>query len=175
MPVAFPVLAARGARVMLATSTFTAESPLGAYRIELVRTLGDCLAPARFCDALPNSTGQRARIGSSGTTSLAANDLVLTCTGLPATTTGIFFAGNEPALPFGTLGNGLACVGGTLRRVGAVHAVAGAVWAPQDLGALVWGGLQQGDVRYVQLWYRNVAGGGAGSNASDALELTVCS
>lgn len=173
-PVASPVLATRGATTMLAASGMRSQPPFGAYRIEVVRTLVDCGSPARFCDSLPNSTGQSARIGSSGTTSLAANDLVLSCNGLPASTTGIFLMADLPLTTTGVLGNGLLCLGGPVRRMGAVQAAGGVITQPQNLHAGAWTGVSVGDTRYLQLWYRNPAGGGAGTNGSDALEVVIC-
>ncbi len=62
-----------------------------------------------------NSTGVGGLLSASGTTSVAADDLVLTATGLPVNQFGIFYYGTaQVSVPFG---DGLRCVGGQTRRI----------------------------------------------------------
>jgi len=79
----------------------------------------DANAPCGNNDATAgcsNSTGAGAVIGvCSGTNSIAADDLVLTTTGLPANQFSITFMGQSQIAPV-TMGDGRRCVGGTLYR-----------------------------------------------------------
>lgn len=129
-------------------------------------------ADARLvCDPSPNAFEPAARLGWSGSGSLAADDLALAFAGLPPQSFGLVFQGEGvtrvPA------GNGRLCVGANLARLGVVQADAAgrAAFAvdttnPPSPAAAV----QAGDTRVFQLWYRDV--GGAGYNFSDALVLT---
>jgi hypothetical protein len=68
-----------------------------------------------YCIGAPNSAGSGALMCSSGSSSIADNDLVLSCNGLPANKFGLFFYGpNQIQTPFG---DGFRCVGGQLNRL----------------------------------------------------------
>jgi hypothetical protein len=71
---------------------------------------------SNYCIGAPNSVGPGAVMSASGSTSLALDNFVLGCSGLPPTTNGIFFFGaSQIQVPFG---NGFRCVGGTVVRFG---------------------------------------------------------
>ncbi len=174
-PVTWPVLATYGARTMFVAAQMRPELGLGAYRLVVERTVGDCASPARFCSAGPNTSGAAARIDATGTSSLSANNLVLAATNLPAGTFGLFFQGNRAVQPGGVFGNGLRCIGGTLQRLGVVPATAGgSASMAQDFNSAGWAGVNANDVRYVQFWFRDPLAGGAGFDLTDALELSFC-
>lgn len=129
---------------------------------------------ASYCVAAPNSVGAGALIGANGSTALALNDLDVTCTGLPPSTNTLLFTGPSAIqVPFG---NGFRCVGGTIRRLGIVQATASGTLSRQldfesaPLASIV----SAGSTWNFQVWYRNVAGGGAGFNLSDGLTVTFC-
>jgi hypothetical protein len=125
------------------------------------------------CVGAPNSTGSGASMSSTGSTGVAANDLVLVTSGLPASAIGIYFVGASPTqVPFG---NGFQCVDAPVTRLGPAIASAGVAQRAFD-GTLLPPPIrpQAGDVRYFQFWYRNPAGGGAGFNLSDALRVLFC-
>lgn len=62
----------------------------------------------RYCTAAVNSTGQGARIGAIGSTSIAANDVTLYVDRAPLNKAGLFYFGTTQAqTPFG---NGFRCV-----------------------------------------------------------------
>jgi hypothetical protein len=134
---------------------------------------------ASFCTAAPNSTGFGAEMAMSGSTSIAANDLVLNAGPIPPGEPGIFYYGQtETQIPFG---DGFRCIGtsgpGTVFRLfpfvtpGALgnlsynvdnqHVPAGSPGA-QLLAGSTW---------KFQAWYRDPAAGGAGFNLSDGLSL----
>ena len=129
---------------------------------------------ASYCVAAPNSAGPGATISAQGSSSLAAGDLELVVLGAPPSVSGLFFFGTAATqAPFG---DGWRCAGGTLVRFPATQTnVFGDAQQPVDLGALPAGAtVQPGDVRYFQFWYRDVAAGGALTNASDGLSVRVC-
>lgn len=151
-------LTAGGLRALLATSTGTWARGL------------ETAVP--YCPRTPNSVGPGAAIGYSGSTSVAANDLVLTCTGLPPFQNGIYFyGGGQVEIPFG---NGLRCVGPGgvgVFRLPVVNSGAGGVASfALNLGALPAGGaIPPGSIRSFQFWYRDPIEPPSGFDLSDAL------
>jgi gingipain R len=145
-----------------------------------LRLLGypDCGQPTSFCTAGINSTNAVAAIGMSGSSSVSAADMALTVTGGVPGNKGLFFyASDTGSLPFG---NGTLCVNGngngTYRLVPAVTIASdGTASDVVDYAALPAGGqITPGSTWYFQFWYRDPAGGGAGFNLSDGLEVTFC-
>ncbi len=123
-----------------------------------------------YCQSTVNSTGSAATIGYDGSTSIAANDLVLHAEPVP-NQPGIFFYGpNQVQLSFG---NGFRCVGGQLWRLVPVTFASGNVLSRVvDYGNLPAGGqIVAGATWNVQAWFRDPMGGGASFNLSDGLAL----
>jgi hypothetical protein len=120
-------------------------------------------------DADP-STG--ALLAAAGSNSLAADDLVLTVSGLKPNAAGVVYTGlGRQSLPFG---NGLRCVTGAVKRYPLRRADAGGelVVGP---GEIVAAGLATapGDTRHYQGWYRDNGGPcGASTSYSNALSVT---
>jgi hypothetical protein len=121
-----------------------------------------------------NSTGGGALLGFSGGTSLAADDLQLSGAGLAPGQPALLIAGlnavnGGAGNPFG---DGLRCVGGSVKRLGLAlpDANGDASWGP---GLAAGQGWLPGDVRYFQLWYRDPIGSacGGGFNLSNGLEV----
>ncbi len=132
-----------------------------------------CLAPTTYCTAAPNSASPSgAHMGSIGSPSVSTNSFILTATGVPANTLAIFYFGpTQQSVPFG---NGVRCVGGSQRRLG-VHATAGGGLQQQlDFTLAPANGIAAGTTWNFQLWYQDPAGGGAGFNLSDGLNVTFC-
>jgi len=137
----------------------------------------DCVDPSIYCSSLPNSTGWPATLSYTGTGSILANDLTITCSGLPNGVAGIFFYGNNAtSTPFG---EGLLCVQGGIVRLNVQFAQFGGTaekvvdydTPPFDSGA---GAAVVGETKRFQFWYRDSMGGPAGFNTSDALSVTFC-
>lgn len=127
-----------------------------------------------YCTSLPNSTGQSATISAQGEASLEANSLVIYALDLPSHALTILLHADarvDPGTPFG---HGLLCVGGTLVRAGSQNAVNGVVIAAQNVRGPRYAGVEPGDVRHFQLWYRDAAAPGGGYNTTDALAVTFC-
>ena len=129
-----------------------------------------------YGQALPNSTGATAAIGSTGTPNLSGDDFMLACTSLPANRAGVFFFGDEALLYGVPFGNGYKLVGGTIRRLPPVTSNAlGVARQIFDLSQSASAhGLSPGAVRYFQLWYRDPTATPAGSNLSNGLKVRFC-
>jgi hypothetical protein len=121
-----------------------------------------------------NSSGVGARLAVSGSDSVSAADLAFDAAGLPAGTVAVLFAGagelnGGQGSPFG---DGLRCVGGSLRRLGtrigdASGLASWGVLAPSSQGWVA------GDRRRFQVWYADAAGGpcSSGFNVSSGIEV----
>lgn len=149
-----------------------------AQRVNGDGTLGNppCPAPVVYCVGAPNSTGPGARIGWSGSTSVAANALQLSVTGATAATSGIFFyaANSISAQPFR---NGFLCIGGGILRLPLVSTSASGVASlALDIGnpPAPQGQITAGSAWSFQFWYRDSSASPGFSNTSDALRVTFC-
>ena len=71
---------------------------------------------------------------------------------------------------------GIRCVSAPIIRVGPPVFFGGAGLASKhlDINATALSSIQPADTRYFQLWYRDTAGGPAGFNLSNGLEITFC-
>ncbi len=132
---------------------------------------GNAGAPGAGC---ANSSGAGAVLAGAGSASVAADDLVLGASGLLPGQPALLYAGNN-AVNGGAgivFGDGLRCAGGMLRRLG--------VRVPDALGMASYGpglaaqaGWAPGDLRRLQVWYRDplLSPCGNGFNLTQGLEL----
>ncbi|MFT5049758.1 MAG: hypothetical protein ACI8QZ_001151 [Chlamydiales bacterium] len=152
----------------------TASGTSGSATVTLVYT-PECPLPESYCSSIPNSSGDSALIGASGTASAAANDLVLTAIQVPPGVPGVFFFGvSQISVAFG---DGLRCVGGMTFRINPpVFADGGGnVARSVDVGATPFAGqLLPGSSWNFQFWFRDAAAGGAGFNLTDGLHIDFC-
>lgn len=131
-----------------------------------------CPPPTNYCVAAPNSFGSGAHMSSSGSTSIGANDFLVSAFGLPPNTTCIVMYGaNATQSP---LGNGFLCIDSPFRRIGVLQAsFLGDVQRPIDFTRFPFNSgpmaITAGTEWNFQMWYRNVAGGGALFNLTDGL------
>ena len=136
------------------TATAYSYAPKSCY-VLLNQGTPDCSILA-YGDSNPNSTGQPAWIGWTGSASIQANDLVLTARDLPPSVQGLFFFGTakiDPGVPFG---NGLRLVGGAVKRLPVVSADgSGMASYALDFTLPPLDALTSADVRYFQFWYRD--------------------
>jgi hypothetical protein len=169
-----PALLGNNGTVLFAASIMRPAPPFSTYRMG-TRVLSDgCPAPVLFCTSLPDSTGQAATMSVTGSTSLSADAMTLTCSGLPSGSIGLFFHGSsalDPSLPFG---NGVRCAGGSTHRLPVLVASGGFASQAQSFTWPAYAGLAAGDTLYFQLVFRDAAGGGALFNSSDAYAVTFC-
>lgn len=109
-----------------------------------------------------NSLGAGGLLVGSGVARVMADTLVLTASGLPSSTTALFYqgtttVGGTSGVPFG---DGLRCAGGNIVRLGRSIAQSGVASFPPpgSPGIAALGGLGSGLVtRFYQCWYRNAA------------------
>jgi len=129
----------------------------------------------RYGTALPNSTGQPARIYSLGTGDLSTHHLVLSVRNLPPGTTGRFAMSGVELNPCQPSGDGLKCVG---RERTAPHptitanAEGVARWEV-DFSAPQFANVAPGTARYFQMRYED-AGGAQGFNWSEPVKVMFC-
>jgi hypothetical protein len=107
-----------------------------------------------------------------GDGTISVNNLQLSCSGCPSNVNGLFFYGQGQQM--GTLGNGFLCVQNNLHRLPVVQT---GIFGDADYNFDVNAPpavVTAGSTWNFQFWYRDVAGGGALYNASDALHVTFC-
>jgi len=147
----------------------------GDWIFQVVYRPTDCSSNQTYCVTSQNSTGNSAQIGYAGSTSMAANDLTLTCQGGPPGKPGLFIYGpSQTQLP---LGEGTLCIGGAIQRIQPpiiIDVFGNAIRAVDYNQAPFNGGshaITVGSVWNFQFWYRDPPGGTAGFNLSNGLEL----
>lgn len=136
----------------------------------------NCPLPVNYCSATPNSLGVPGKMGFSGTTSIAANNLVVTVSQIPPNAFNIYIMSLSSAnIP---MANGFRCVGDPFFRIGQQNAT------PQGTGSMpvnlngfgppVSSHINPGEHLYFSNYYRNAAAGGANANLADGLDVTLC-
>ena len=123
-----------------------------------------------------NSTGSGAELDAHGLSSLAAGNLELTASGMPASSTAILFRGSQlvgTGAPF-LLGDGLRCVDGPLQRYTARVADGAGVarWTSAELLTTDW---SVGQRRAFQVWYADAGGSpcSTGFNVTQGLAMVL--
>lgn len=133
-----------------------------------------CPTPTTYCTTTVNSNGTPAVISFSGSTSIAANDLVLLASGCPPDKYGLFIYGaNQASVPFG---NGTRCVGSPFFRLPAAftNASGNASFAVNYATVPAAGPITAGSVHNFTYLFRDPAAGGGNANASDGLNALFC-
>ena len=131
--------------------------------------------PTNYCTAVANSTGMRAEMGYSGTTSVSTNNFRLMADKCPPNKSGLFYYGhNQVQIP---VGDGHLCVGGGLVRLGVVST--GSAGRPSKLIDFTNlhnpnGQIYPGDTWNFSFWFRDPAGGPAGYNFADGMTVRFC-
>jgi len=164
-------------------STFTFTDP-GSGTTATVQLDGTIVAratapaPVQYCATAPNSTGAAAALVPSGSSSLAAADLVLDASGLPANQFSLFILADDTDFVPGFGGSqGNLCIGGNLYRLNQSlqsSGAGGAVTLAVPYGQLPPGAsIDAGETWYFQTWFRDTtAGGAATSNTTNGVEVT---
>ena len=130
-----------------------------------------------------SATTGGAMLSVTGTPSLSADSLLLTSAGELPSVTSVFLQGTSTVAP-AVFGDGLRCVGGSLKRLFVHNAIAGSVSAPQSgdphvsvRSAALGDPLTAGSTRYYQTYYRDPVLGfcpaptGNSWNVSSGLEV----
>ena len=141
---------------------------------------GDCpCGNESLLGGCENSTGLGARLDTSGTTSVLADDLVLVATQLPPNTSVLFHAADT--LRRDVFMDGLLCVGGPMSKIYRLPPIInsgaeGVAMLGPGLVALsntklvpIVGGILPGDTWYFQTFYRDMSSCGHGANTSNAI------
>ncbi|MFT7668020.1 MAG: hypothetical protein ACI8X5_000706 [Planctomycetota bacterium] len=143
--------------------------------------VGECELSGNYCSTTVNSSSQSAEMTHSGTTSLAANDLVVGAHRLPPNKPGLMFYGpTQVEIPYGdgTLCSGAGGLGYFRLQPILNSGPTGFVELPldYDLGVLGSGDGQitAGSTWNFQFWFRDQEGGPAGFSFSDGLEVHFC-
>ncbi len=125
------------------------------------------------CTSLSNSTDQAGLVRATGVASVAAMDITLVASRLPANANTLFFYGTEPG--FGTAGDGVLCIGGLVQRIlPVVGANAnGVATLPFDFQAPYATNAVAGESIVIQGFYRDAAGGPAGFQTTDSLRIEL--
>ena len=136
---------------------------------------------SNYCAAAANSTGATGVMSATGSTSAAADSLILTASDLPANQFGIFVTSMSQAfIPMaGGTSNGNLCLGGALGRFsqpsqilntgtgGSFNLSVGTMMMPQGAGFVA---VMPGESWNFQAWHRDPVG--LGSNFTDGLEIS---
>jgi hypothetical protein len=128
------------------------------------------------CEGCANSAGGGSRAGTSGSASLTADDLEVAADGMLPTQPALLFVG-ESSLGGGdgvAFGDGLQCAGTNIIRLG-VEIPDGAGTASWGPGLSVPAGWTPGDLRFLQVWYRDPSASpcGSGFNLSNGIEILL--
>ena len=123
-----------------------------------------------FGDTNPNSTGQKARMGASGTPGTSVNDFVLRAEGLPAFKTTVFLYGASRRYSPVPFGDGQRWVGTPIQRLPVVTSDANGVavfncnFLTAPMNAILIGSEHD-----AQAWFRDPVAGAGHSNTTNAL------
>ncbi|MAE29363.1 MAG: hypothetical protein CMJ87_10340 [Planctomycetes bacterium] len=134
-----------------------------------------CSSAANYCATTPNSTGHYATISHHGSTSVSANDLVLTAADAVPGQFGIFFYGSHATQV--TFGNGFRCVDLPIQRlsVTSIDAAGDASHALDNTTPpSASGQITPGTDWHFQFWFRDPPAGGSYYNLSDGLTVPFC-
>lgn len=134
-----------------------------------------CPPVIQYCEGLTNSLGAGADLSVVGAPSISGIEMRLHVQRLPLSAATLTFYGPDRGM--GTIGDGLLCVGGSLTRLVAINANSrGARRILLDLTAPPLGSgttaVTVGSTWRFQTWYRDSIG--AGSNTTNAIEITFC-
>ena len=130
-----------------------------------------------FCTSTINSSGFAAWMDCVGSLSVCQNDTCLAVEGVPQYSSGLFFYGDTAAqVP---VANGYLCISpfhtGLFRLPPVTANVNMHAELNLDFKTLpAVGAITPGSSWCFQYWFRDPAAGGAGSNFSDALQITFC-
>lgn len=160
-------------RALFVGGGFREAGGVGAHNVaELTDPCGDAIGYP-VCASVPNSTGLAGIVRASGSAHVSAANLTLTARHLPPNTLTLFFDATAEVRK--TTGDGVLCVGGSLLRMypAGYSNGAGEVSKVFDFQAPYAANVVVGESLYFQGFLRDVAGGPAGFNTTDALRVLI--
>jgi hypothetical protein len=132
----------------------------------------------KYGTALPNSTGQIARVSTYGSGALANHTLIFNVTNLPPGTTGQMAYTKERKVPCTPYGEGLLCLFRRTKDLPSlgtfVADASGHARVEVDFADPPFSDVLAGETRYFQFLYDDPAGGPAGFNLSEAVSVSIC-
>jgi len=131
-----------------------------------------CANAGGIGEGCKNSTGAGGKLAATGSTSVSANDLVLVATQLKPNALSVALQGSAVLAVPRIYGDGLRCVGGTLKRLatGSASPDGTATFGP---GLAARGGWTSGALFGFQVYHRDPTGPcGSGFNATPAVVVT---
>jgi len=136
---------------------------------------------SNYCTTNPNTTGAAANLSGQGSNVIAANDMVLVCSAMPANQTTLFLTSSVRGFtPNAGASAGNLCLGGSIGRFQqqiTMSSAAGTASMPVNLGALPQGSALvsavAGQTWNFQCWFRDTIGGVPTSNFSNGLSTTA--
>lgn len=137
---------------------------------------GACFDVRSFCESLPNSSGNAARIFVDGLTSIFDDQFALEAeSGPPGKAAIVFFGDQSTQVPFG---DGFRCVGGSVtaqRGQVSTFGALGRLRREVSLSTGPLGTVSPGDTLMFQFWFRDPTGpGGNGFNLTNGVSVTFC-
>lgn len=138
---------------------------------DLVLEQAQNATPVVYCLSVPNSTGASGHLAATGSSSLAANDLVLLGSSCPASVAAIVFCGKAQTQV--SFGNGVRCVAAPLSRLALLATDStGAFSLPIDLTSMPFAA-GAGTQWFLQAWHRDPSAGGAATNTTDGVHVLI--
>ncbi len=148
----------------------------------LTFAIEDSSVGSAYCGpAVPNSTGASSALAGGGSSSVAANDLVLSGSSLPLNSLTLAIASRTQGFvqaPGTSIGN--LCLGGSIGRfigqasssgaTGSVNVAVDLTSIPQPNGAVT---ALPGETWNFQIWHRDAVGGQSVSNFTNGLEVVL--
>lgn len=155
--------------------TFPNGLPVGTAYCFCELFVAPCSNPGAAGEGCENSTGRGATMAAYGSVSVSADDLYLHAEGMPAGVSALGFVGQQTVNGgFGQpLGDGLLCTDGNIVRLDVKNTTSAGrgQWGPGLAAQVGW---LAGDVRRLQVWFRDPVAGpcGAGNNLTNAVQVT---
>ncbi len=132
--------------------------------------------PAHGCENSASTGG--ALLSAGGAASLGADSFLLSCSGELPSAPSLFLQGSAAVAP-AAFGDGLRCIGGSLKRLYVHPASGGTVIAPQSgelsisqRSSALGDPLASGAVRYYQVWYRDPIAGFCSAPTGDLWNIS---
>lgn len=127
-------------------------------------------ASSAYCTSGPNSTGSSAHIWTSGSASVAADDLAIHAGPMPNTQAIFYYGMQTVQIPFG---NGFRCIGTSLGRMTTQVPQCGSIARDIDWSALNPAVTQPGATFLIQGWFRDPFSGPFTFDLTDAIAITT--
>lgn len=160
-------------RSLFIGGSFSGAAGVGSLNIAKLTDPCGAMLGIPTCTSNPNSTGFVGLTRATGSASVNDADLTVLTRRLPPNVFTLFFTGT--GLQHGVAGDGVLCVQGSLMRMspGGFANASGVSSQPFDFQAPYAANAVPGQTLVIQGFYRDAAGGPAGFNTTDALQIAI--